>query len=147
MYGEITSFNFPELNSSQLYQYPIFALIENVLIRITTSRYISIVKSVRYAFLNRIQCLRNYYKGNTSSCNTITSHHCVTYPNRFFYHSRLLVGAPAAESGQPGIHKGGAVYKCAPDAPGRCDLIPFDTKGKHIGRNCHFPELSIRNRK
>ncbi len=43
---------------------------------------------------------------------------------------RLLVGAPAAESGQPGIHKGGAVYKCEPDNPGHCDLIPFDTKGE-----------------
>ena len=45
---------------------------------------------------------------------------------------RLLVGAPAAESGQPGIHKGGAVYKCEPDNPNRCDLIPFDTKGESI---------------
>lgn len=42
---------------------------------------------------------------------------------------RLLVGAPEAESGQPNIRKGGAVYRCPPDAPGRCELIEFDSKG------------------
>ena len=47
----------------------------------------------------------------------------------FFFLSRLLVGAPNAESGQPGVDKGGAVYKCQPEHPGSCDLIPFDTKG------------------
>ena len=40
------------------------------------------------------------------------------------------MGAPNAESGQPGVEKGGAVYKCKPDSPGSCDLIPFDTKGE-----------------
>ena len=43
---------------------------------------------------------------------------------------RLLVGAPTADSGQPDVIKGGAVFKCPPDNPGQCDLIPFDTKGK-----------------
>eukprot|EP00095_Tigriopus_kingsejongensis_P000289 maker-scaffold253_size237113-snap-gene-1.29 protein:Tk00289 transcript:maker-scaffold253_size237113-snap-gene-1.29-mRNA-1 annotation:"integrin alpha-v-like" len=38
----------------------------------------------------------------------------------------LLVGAPTAESGQPGVTKGGAVYRCKPDNPGSCDQIPFD---------------------
>ena len=47
--------------------------------------------------------------------------------HNFFY--RLLVGAPTADSGQPEVIKGGAVFKCQPDAPGQCDLIPFDTKG------------------
>ena len=41
---------------------------------------------------------------------------------------RLLVGAPEADSGQPGVVKGGAVFKCPPESPGSCDLIQFDTK-------------------
>lgn len=45
---------------------------------------------------------------------------------------RLLIGAPEAESGQENVQKGGAVYKCPPDAPGRCDLIKFDTQGNYI---------------
>ena len=48
----------------------------------------------------------------------------------FPFHSRLLVGAPNAESGQPGVERAGAVYKCAAETPGNCELIPFDTKGK-----------------
>ena len=46
--------------------------------------------------------------------------------NNFF--CRLLVGAPEADSGQPGVVKGGAVFKCPPESPGSCDLIQFDTK-------------------
>jgi hypothetical protein len=44
----------------------------------------------------------------------------------------LLVGAPTADSGQPDVIKGGAVFKCPPDNPGQCDLIPFDTKGNTL---------------
>ena len=47
-----------------------------------------------------------------------------------FFHSRLLVGAPNADSGQPNVERAGAVYKCAAETPGSCELIPFDTKGK-----------------
>ena len=53
--------------------------------------------------------------------------------NNFF--CRLLVGAPEADSGQPGVVKGGAVFKCPPESPGSCDLIQFDTKvslSKHL---------------
>ena len=53
----------------------------------------------------------------------------------FFSFFRLLVGAPEADSGQPGVVKGGAVFKCPPEAPGSCDLIQFDTKvsfSKHL---------------
>ena len=42
------------------------------------------------------------------------------------------MGAPEADSGQPDVIKGGAVFKCPPEAPGQCDLIPFDTKGKTL---------------
>jgi hypothetical protein len=41
----------------------------------------------------------------------------------------LLVGAPEADTRQPGVHKGGAVYKCSASRPGDCSIIPFDTKG------------------
>ena len=47
----------------------------------------------------------------------------------FYY--RLLVGAPAADSQQPNVYRGGAVYKCHPDSPGRCEMIPFDREGKN----------------
>ena len=40
------------------------------------------------------------------------------------------MGAPNAESGQPGVERAGAVYKCAAETPGSCEAIPFDTKGK-----------------
>ena len=43
---------------------------------------------------------------------------------------RLLVGAPAADSGQPGVQEGGAVYKCRPESPNQCEIIPFDREGK-----------------
>jgi len=41
----------------------------------------------------------------------------------------LLIGAPEADARQPGVHKGGAVYKCSAEVPGDCTIIPFDTKG------------------
>ena len=46
------------------------------------------------------------------------------------------MGAPTADSRQPQVTKGGAVYKCPPDAPGSCEMIPFDTKGKRQFRKC-----------
>ncbi|RWS11316.1 Integrin alpha-PS2-like protein, partial [Dinothrombium tinctorium] len=45
--------------------------------------------------------------------------------------SWLLVGAPLAESTQPGVSKGGAVYRCKSDAPNTCQHILFDEKGIH----------------
>jgi len=44
----------------------------------------------------------------------------------------LLVGAPTADSGQPDVVKGGAVFKCPPESAKNCDLIPFDTKGNTL---------------
>jgi len=44
----------------------------------------------------------------------------------------LLVGAPEADARQPGVHKGGAVYKCSATNPGDCEIIPFDMKGSTI---------------
>ena len=48
-----------------------------------------------------------------------------------FHYHRLLVGAPAADSRQPGVYRGGAVYKCPPESPRDCEIIPFDQEGKH----------------
>ena len=46
---------------------------------------------------------------------------------------RLLVGAPRADARQPGVHKGGAVYKCPALQSGGCEIIPFDKGGKGHG--------------
>jgi len=46
----------------------------------------------------------------------------------------LLVGAPEADARQPGVHKGGAVYKCSATNPGDCNIIPFDMKGSEMTR-------------
>ena len=46
-----------------------------------------------------------------------------------YNHFRLLVGAPEADARQPGVHKGGAVYKCSATQPGNCNIIPFDMRG------------------
>ena len=43
---------------------------------------------------------------------------------------RLLVGAPKASTRQPGVTRGGAVYRCPVDSGSYCQVIPFDTKGK-----------------
>ena len=44
---------------------------------------------------------------------------------------RLLIGAPEADSRQPGVHKGGAVYKCSVQRPGECSIIDFDKNGNN----------------
>ncbi|GFQ85066.1 integrin alpha-8 [Trichonephila clavata] len=41
----------------------------------------------------------------------------------------LLVGAPKAQTEQPGVEQGGAVYRCSIDSPNMCQMIPFDTSG------------------
>ncbi|KAG1657427.1 Integrin alpha-PS2 [Nymphon striatum] len=46
--------------------------------------------------------------------------------------SWLIVGAPKAKTDQPGVIRGGAVYRCAPDTPNACQVIPFDTEGNKL---------------
>uniref|UniRef100_A0A182UGV3 DUF4789 domain-containing protein n=1 Tax=Anopheles melas TaxID=34690 RepID=A0A182UGV3_9DIPT len=41
----------------------------------------------------------------------------------------VIVGAPTANTSQPGVIKGGAVYRCDIYDDYRCYLLPFDTKG------------------
>ncbi|KAG8190225.1 hypothetical protein JTE90_011946 [Oedothorax gibbosus] len=43
--------------------------------------------------------------------------------------SWLLVGAPQAQTTQPNVTRGGAVFRCSTDSPNMCQMIPFDTAG------------------
>ena len=43
--------------------------------------------------------------------------------------NRLLVGAPLAQTDQPRVERGGAVYKCSPDSSNACQQVPFDPTG------------------
>ncbi|XP_041366767.1 integrin alpha-V-like [Gigantopelta aegis] len=49
--------------------------------------------------------------------------------------SWLLVGAPQAQTSQPGVQKGGAVYRCRTDKKNYCQEIPFDSSGNNIKWN------------
>ncbi len=49
------------------------------------------------------------------------------------------MGAPNAETGQPGVERPGAVYKCPPDSPGDCDIIPFDKEGECFSASKRWP--------
>ncbi len=40
------------------------------------------------------------------------------------------MGAPHAQTRQPGLDHPGAVYKCKPRDPASCDIIPFDEDGE-----------------
>ncbi|XP_069182795.1 uncharacterized protein [Procambarus clarkii] len=44
----------------------------------------------------------------------------------------VLVGAPEANTTQPQVHQGGAVYRCHPTVPATCEPIPFDLTGNHF---------------
>ena len=67
------------------------------------------------------------------SCSTCLTVVCVSV--------RVLVGAPRAQTQQPGIVRGGAVYRCGTNISGRalsaytnCQQIPFDVNGEHAAR-------------
>lgn len=54
----------------------------------------------------------------------------------------LLVGAPRAQTRQPGVTRGGAVYRCPIDSGSYCQEIPFDTKGNDIRHNgTHYRDV------
>nr|XP_042901846.1 integrin alpha-PS2 [Parasteatoda tepidariorum] len=46
-------------------------------------------------------------------------------------HSWILVGAPRAQTAQPNVTAGGAVYRCAPESTANCAVVPFDTTGSN----------------
>ncbi|XP_075739670.1 integrin alpha-PS2-like [Rhipicephalus microplus] len=41
----------------------------------------------------------------------------------------LLVGAPDAQTPQPNVDRGGAVFRCSTEASGSCQPVPFDQNG------------------
>ncbi|KAK3912026.1 Integrin alpha-PS2, partial [Frankliniella fusca] len=43
----------------------------------------------------------------------------------------VLVGAPEAQTAQPGVSRGGAVYRCDIRGADHCQEIPFDRNGSH----------------
>ena len=56
-----------------------------------------------------------------------------TVINIFHDTCRALIGAPKAQTSQPDVDEGGAVYKCPVEPltnPGPCEQIPFDLTGK-----------------
>ncbi|WAQ93469.1 ITA2-like protein [Mya arenaria] len=56
--------------------------------------------------------------------------------------AQLLVGAPRAPTRQPGVTRGGAVYRCPLDNRLNCQQIPFDTKGNEIRHNgTHYRDV------
>jgi integrin alpha 8 len=42
----------------------------------------------------------------------------------------LLVGAPEAQTDQPDVTKGGAVFKCSITQQDVCEQVVFDAKGE-----------------
>ena len=56
---------------------------------------------------------------------------------------RLLIGAPEADGRQPGVHRGGAVYKCSADRAGDCQVIPFDKNGEYKQISDIFPHFRV----
>ena len=50
-----------------------------------------------------------------------------THPN-----FRLLVGAPLAQTDQPNVEHGGAVYRCSIDSINTCQQITFDRTGPSV---------------
>ncbi|XP_026679431.1 integrin alpha-PS2-like [Diaphorina citri] len=44
---------------------------------------------------------------------------------------RVLVGAPEAQTTQPGVTRGGAVYRCDISRDDSCQEVPFDTTGNN----------------
>ncbi|KAL8610113.1 hypothetical protein ACOMHN_024579 [Nucella lapillus] len=57
-----------------------------------------------------------------------------THPElyRRFSMGLLLVGAPKAQTSQPGVEKGGAVFRCRTDRVNSCQTIPFDPSGNKL---------------
>ena len=40
------------------------------------------------------------------------------------------MGAPTAQTQQPGVTRGGAVFRCSTESPDECQAIPFDVTGE-----------------
>ena len=44
----------------------------------------------------------------------------------------MIVGAPEAQTRQPGVERGGAVFRCDVSRDDACQEVPFDANGKHF---------------
>ncbi|ELT94690.1 hypothetical protein CAPTEDRAFT_203960, partial [Capitella teleta] len=47
---------------------------------------------------------------------------------------KILVGAPEAQTNQPDIDRGGAIYECMMSNP-NCSQLVFDSQGDHIQKS------------
>lgn len=48
----------------------------------------------------------------------------------FFLLCRVIVGAPEAQTAQPNVYRGGAVYRCDIAVDDNCVQVEFDNKGE-----------------
>ncbi|KAG8316479.1 hypothetical protein J6590_049603 [Homalodisca vitripennis] len=59
--------------------------------------------------------------------------------------AKLLIGAPEAQTTQPGVKRGGAVFRCDINTDDHCQEIPFDrTEKERKSDPCGTPRRSIR---
>lgn len=54
--------------------------------------------------------------------------HKFSFYNEEFFCFRVIVGAPAAETNQKDIIRGGSVFKCDISRDNNCHVIRFDTR-------------------
>ncbi|XP_057369878.1 integrin alpha-PS2-like isoform X1 [Daphnia carinata] len=54
----------------------------------------------------------------------------------------LLVGAPTAQTEQPGVSRGGSVFRCSTEIPDQCQPIPFDVTGNNNGSGQQIDQKS-----
>lgn len=69
------------------------------------------------------------YQDSVQSLYALSSIHCSLCRLVPLLVCRLLVGAPKAQSDQPNVRKGGAVFRCAVDKR-QCSPIYFDRDGE-----------------
>lgn len=70
---------------------------------------------------------------SVSACTMFCAHFCnlVFLPPTLHSRVSVLVGAPKANTSQPGILEAGAVYYCPwPGLPDSCRQIPFDNSSE-----------------
>lgn len=86
------------------------------------SRTATLIDLIRVKCYTRRTVLVSFFsRPITNLVTQLTLPGCVT---------RLLVGAPRAQTEQPGVVRGGAVFRCYTDAADRCEAIPFDENRK-----------------
>lgn len=64
--------------------------------------------------------------------------------NKRYLLRRLLVGAPLAQTDQPGVERGGAVYRCNTEAADSCQQVAFDQRGEFVDGHDRHSRLKIK---